>query len=156
MEDSVSVLGTQVTCVDEAWGFLTPQGDVIERRITSHLTYVKIPETNTYILNIDRPGFPELCSCDTRSLELSLLYGARKPFVSIDLPRSVLLEYIDSVKNRPDTLDAWKATLVLEGIRKRLAARTIQRRFKRCISDPTFRMCQNRLRREFLDLVNHS
>jgi hypothetical protein len=46
-------------------------------------------------------------------------------------------------------LEAWKTALVLEGLRRKTAARAIQRRFRESMSNPGYRMCKTRLLREF-------
>jgi hypothetical protein len=53
-------------------------------------------------------------------------------------------------ENRPfETTRAFRNSLVLQGIRKKTAARAIQRQFKEAIANPAYRMCKNRLLREF-------
>lgn len=48
-------------------------------------------------------------------------------------------------------LENWKKDLVLERIRRNMAARTIQRQFRESMSNPGFRLCKQRLLREFAE-----
>lgn len=53
-------------------------------------------------------------------------------------------------------LKAWKTQLVLERIRRNIAARTIQRQFRESMSNPGYRLCKQRLLREFAEgIKNH-
>jgi len=49
-------------------------------------------------------------------------------------------------------MESWRKKVILGGIRKCMAARMIQKQFRKAISDPTYKMCQSRLLREFRDL----
>lgn len=165
MEDPVTVLGIQMTDVGRMW--LYP--DFIQE-VTSHLTYVKIPGTQRYILNIDRPGHPEMNVCCTWHHGLTLLYNPKDTFAPMDLPRPVVLEYIractellqkklaanshykESICLEIQALDTWRFALILEGLRKRQAVRAIQRQFREAVANPEYAMCKKRLLREFHEL----
>ena len=53
-------------------------------------------------------------------------------------------------------LKKWRADVIQNGrvqkLRKKVAARTIQRAFRRAIGNPAYQMCKNRLLREFQEL----
>jgi hypothetical protein len=48
-------------------------------------------------------------------------------------------------------LEAWKAQLVLKRIRRNMSARTVQRQFRECMSNPGYALCKRRLLREFAE-----
>lgn len=170
MEDLVTVVGTRMTDVSRMWTFGLDPMDI--HQVMSHMTYVTVPGTKRYILNIERPGYPELNACCTWSLEMSLLYDPKEPLAPMDLPRPVVLGYISaciqclqkSVQVNPHckeslvreirALETWKATLILEGLRRRLAARAIQRQFREAIANPAYTLCQKRLLQEFRDFIS--
>jgi len=167
MEDPVIVMGTQVT-QDQLWCFDVKETWAQPTIVKSHLTYVKVPGTDRYILNIERPEHPTLNACSTWSLDLSPLYEPQKAFVSMSIPRSIMVRYIhasteflkknlkvceESKLKEIRALDVWKKMLVLEGLCRCQAARTIQRQFREAMANPAYFMCQKRLLREFQDNI---
>lgn len=48
----------------------------------------------------------------------------------------------------------WTASLVLQGIRETIAARSLQRQFREAIANPCYQMCKNRLLREFESMAS--
>jgi hypothetical protein len=52
-----------------------------------------------------------------------------------------------------DAVGSWKTSLVLERLRRKIAARVIQRTFRASMSNPVYHMCRDRLLREFKDLA---
>lgn len=51
-----------------------------------------------------------------------------------------------------ETLREFRNGLVLQGIRKKVAARSIQGAFRNAIANPAYRLCKKRLLREFMEL----
>lgn len=52
-------------------------------------------------------------------------------------------------------LDEWKKKLVLEGLHKKKAARTIQRAYREARNNPEYDMCKKRLMGEFEELKSN-
>ena len=169
MEDRVTVVGTQITDV-RMWTFGIDPVDIHE--VTSHVTYITFPGTDKYIMNIERPGYPELNECSTGCIEMSFPFGPNEPLAPMHLPRPVVLGYISActeflqkslkvnanckeyIVREIRALDTWKAKLILEGLRRRQAVRAIQKQFREAIANPRYAMCQKRLLQEFNQIRN--
>jgi hypothetical protein len=132
-------------------------------RYKANITYtcIHIPGTDWYIYDWyegDQRTM-RIISCKYHWIGVGIVLS------SMVIERNRLIKIIQDfvapqlVESRQDCRDfarsrlvAWKAHLILERIRRNRAAKTIQRQFRECMSNPAYDLCKRRLLREFADL----
>ena len=122
--------------------------------VPNHGMYVIIPESTYYIYNY-RTNCTFLHSLSVYGAVLSAMTVERSHLVAM-VDRCIKKLYreisTDDSNNLIGPLWTWKTQLVLERIRRNMAARTIQRQFRESMSNPAYGLCKQRLLREFADL----
>lgn len=143
-------------------------------------TYLNIPGTECHVHEINAPpdeyrnavSITHDIACPVRSLEFTAHWIPWRfegiVMASMAVERDHLVSMIDRCiaalgrraffENAPKhpihvSLWNWKMDLVLEKLRRNAAARSIQARFKKSVSDPKYDMCKRRLAREFAGLA---
>lgn len=124
-------------------------------------TFIHVPDTDWYMYDeYDGERTMRIFSCKRnwigKGIVLSSMVIERIRLIKIIQD---LATYRDSKTSRDSRLrdfarprlEAWKAHLVLERIRRNVAARTIQRQFRESMSNPAYALCNQRLLREFAE-----
>jgi hypothetical protein len=129
MEDPVAVFGRH-----EEWG-----GIIIP--IPNHIYHHSSYDT------VVRPYWSHNCVFSSMVVERSHIVSMIDCCIKFLLRITSRREWNDKI----GPLRTWKAQLVLERIRRNVAARTIQRQFRESMSNPAYDMCKRRLLREFAE-----
>jgi hypothetical protein len=123
---------------------------------------LQVPGTDSFVQDEAHPCLPPLSNFLPPlpwGRDLSDLLLDRKGLIGI-LGRALAFHDRINETNKTDkrtplrqAAETWRTQLVLREVREQMAARSIQRQFRKAVSTPTYGLCQKRLLGEFEDLV---
>jgi hypothetical protein len=139
-----------------------------------NMEWIRVPGTWVYLQHITTA---ECMTIPFHGIAIHSVFEDT-PFKAVSRPRSVVLDIIDrgiahceswlersklidgcttdaweevniDCQHQLTCLRSWRSELVLGRLRRSVATRSIQRQFRKVISDPSYDMCRRRLVREF-------
>jgi hypothetical protein len=145
------------------------------RRLVKVIGYVSAQRTCVVIPDWDNPLHPDQYleyTRETKQVQSRFVRHAAFKMAARMAPLDHVLDVVDRELNTWETnaflaalakesgthryyvqkLKAWKRRL--QGIQREKAARVIQHQFRKSMCDPSYRMCQKRLLKEYEDLVS--